>query len=591
MLSSASMPADTAALSRHLVRLERRVLAEQLLRAASIAGACAALLGPALLLLGWGLRWNVPPWAAAGPAVLGALGGAAWALTRRFSRLELALFLDARLDTAEALTTAVSVSGATDAERAVQARALVALSQADPRRARQKLSAWPQLLLVPALLAGFGVSRLEPRRLIAAAPAPGAEPVQRAAVRGLERIEALRAAPSWSAQDRERLNRLAEEAQRLRAQLARGLPRREAQARIGALREGVRAERQHFGDSPERAGLEAALSALSSEQQTARAAKALGDGDLVTFDEEMQRAASLGESESRALARKALEAAQREAQTSGAARLSARLERELRAFDEQVARSEALRELGRALAGQLSRDGAQAFDEFLRQGDPGAGRRLAEALSKALNGLSDAERERLATALRQHVEQGARGGAAPSAEVLQQMLEQLDTPEGRARLAEALKRLAEAQSADAQRERALAEAERGGAEAEGELGGAAPLPVPGPGNGRPSPGAGTSGPGAGGPGASGGPAATSDHAGKTEAFGNNELRARAEARWLPGVPLAARGFGRTDGRAGETAKQVGSGSLASRAATEIGSIDHADVPEEYRDHVGRYFEP
>jgi hypothetical protein len=60
---------------------------------------------------------------------------------------------------------------------------------------------------------------------------------------------------------------------------------------------------------------------------------------------------------------------------------------------------------------------------------------------------------------------------------------------------------------------------------------------------------------------------------------------------LPGVPLGARGFGRAPGQSGETANQVGTGELGSARADAIGAIEGSDVPEDYREHVGRYFEP
>jgi hypothetical protein len=33
------------------------------------------------------------------------------------------------------------------------------------------------------------------------------------------------------------------------------------------------------------------------------------------------------------------------------------------------------------------------------------------------------------------------------------------------------------------------------------------------------------------------------------------------------------------------------GSLGSVAPGEIGAVEQSEVPEEYREHVGRYFEP
>ena len=45
------------------------------------------------------------------------------------------------------------------------------------------------------------------------------------------------------------------------------------------------------------------------------------------------------------------------------------------------------------------------------------------------------------------------------------------------------------------------------------------------------------------------------------------------------------------GKAGGTANQRGTGDLKSVAPSEIDGVDRSDVPEEYREQVGRYFAP
>ena len=42
---------------------------------------------------------------------------------------------------------------------------------------------------------------------------------------------------------------------------------------------------------------------------------------------------------------------------------------------------------------------------------------------------------------------------------------------------------------------------------------------------------------------------------------------------------------------GETANQVGSGALGAVGPAEVGGMERSDVPEEYREQVGRYFSP
>jgi hypothetical protein len=82
-----------------------------------------------------------------------------------------------------------------------------------------------------------------------------------------------------------------------------------------------------------------------------------------------------------------------------------------------------------------------------------------------------------------------------------------------------------------------------------------------------------------------------EHEGSTAGVEAPELRSKADARVLPGVPLAARGFGRAPGRSGEHARETASGDVGAARADAIGAIEGSDVPEDYREHVGRYFEP
>jgi hypothetical protein len=55
---------------------------------------------------------------------------------------------------------------------------------------------------------------------------------------------------------------------------------------------------------------------------------------------------------------------------------------------------------------------------------------------------------------------------------------------------------------------------------------------------------------------------------------------------MPGVVM-----GRAAGRAGETANLQGEGALGQVAPQEVNGVERSDVPEEYREQVGRYFNP
>jgi hypothetical protein len=49
-------------------------------------------------------------------------------------------------------------------------------------------------------------------------------------------------------------------------------------------------------------------------------------------------------------------------------------------------------------------------------------------------------------------------------------------------------------------------------------------------------------------------------------------------------------LGRAPARAGETANQRGTGALGGVGRTEVGAVEGTDIPEEYREQVGRYFD-
>lgn len=553
-----------------------------MLAAASVGAAVA--LGAALSL--WGLRLGVYRPYAGGLVVLAVLAGWLVARRRRWSDAEVALFLDARLASDESFTTGVLANDQDAGAEAARARALSRLDASTPQQLGPRvLKRWHAAL--PVALAGFAwVCLLAPRPVPETPKAPrGVDLVKRDSVPGLERIEALAETEARSAADAERLKALSNEAKKLSEDLKRGIEQREAQARIGRLREELAGERQRFNGQSERPGLEAALRALEAERSTLRAQRALSEGDVVGFDDEMRKLANQAESEARKAAKDRLEEAARAAKERGGKKLSEFLEQQKKLFREREALGQMLRELSKELGDKLPDEARRELEKYLEGGDPESARRLAEAYGRALAELSDEERKRLLDALKKQLDSDSELGDGDPKQ-LESLLDQLETERGRQALRDALKDAARG-GRDGARERALDGAERGGAEAERSLGGLLPLPAPGaPGPAAPGNGQGQAQNGGPGPGAGSG-----NHEGETPKVDGSELRAKAQTRVLPGVPLGARGFGRAPGRSGETANQVGTGELGSARADAIGAIEGSDVPEDYREHVGRYFEP
>jgi hypothetical protein len=305
--------------------------------------------------------------------------------------------------------------------------------------------------------------------------------------------------------------------------------------------------------------------------------------------------ANQAEKQARESAKQALEEAERAAREKGAPGIADALKEQRDAFDKRAAEAEALRELGEALGGKLDAEALEDLKEFGQSGDPKAARRLAEAMGKALAKLTEEERKRLAEQLKKQMEQSPGGAASPmTREEMEELARRLASPDAQKELEEQLRQMANPPPAgEAQRDGALGEAERGLGEAERGLG-MMPMPMAGsPGAGNPGPGQGKpQGNGSGPPGNGAGShdTGTGDHTGESKKIEAPELRAKANAVRGPGQMHAAT-LGRAPARPGDTANQRGTGSLGSVAPGEIGAVEQSEVPEEYREHVGRYFEP
>ncbi len=570
------------------------------LRTAATGAAAGAAVGAGATAALWALRYDSLRLLGFSALIVGALGGLVWASRRRKDDEAVALFLDERLSSNESVTTALALTKADEearaAREAVVQEALRAIRAATKERVRPRVLRRHHALLPLALAATLALCLVPlPPAEALPPPPPGAEIVKATNIAGLEKVIALESLAGRDPADQERLKRLAEEAKKLREALREGMEKRQALSALAKLRDEVREEKLSLGDGDPRQGLESALSELGKSDDLGEAQRALGDRDLTALDEAMQKLANRMEQEGRERAQKILEDAQKAAEKAGAKGLSQSLAEQKKLLAQRGSQNDRLKELAKAMGEGLSQEAKDALSELGQSGDPEAQKKLAEAMNKALEGLSEEERKKVAEALKDAAERAAEGGgegAEADAEAMRDWAEELSSEEGQKQLAEQLKQLAKGQkSGDAQRQDGLGEAEKGLGEAESSLGGV-PMPVPGDGSGNGSPGGNGANqpgnnPGTPGPSRGGGPG---NHDGQTNAVDGDGVKAKANSKMNPGAPMPGVVAGRTTGRVGETANVRGEGAIGEVGAKEVDAVDKSQVPAEYREQVGRYFE-
>lgn len=590
---------------------------------AAAAGATAA----------WGLRQgNLRLWMALAP-VLGLAGAGAWAWRRRWPDTDVALYLDGRWKTDETITTALEMrqrdtgegsqqdehdehdERETQAVRAlVLSRAVRVLKNGDAKRMRPGLLRLHHGLIPLATAAFVFVCVIE----LPAKPQPPVQPGEQKVV--VQEVEALKTVAALEKllppdpEQRERLAKIAEDAKKLQQKLAEGMPLREAQAEIARLRDAIAAERAAMSSTQQRAGLEAARERLARHKALQQAAKALGDRDLTAFDEAMQKLANEREQADRAQAQQALEEAANAAEKKGAKDVAEALREQKRLLEERQRRAKMLRELADALGKGAPSELQDKLRQFEDQGTDASAAELADRIADALGKLSEAQRQQLLDRLKKQLADGSAAGQPQdpmSSEQLESMLDHLSTPQGQRQLEQMLRDMANAppSSEHLDRDRALGEAEKGLA---------APLPVPSPGEqpggktpaqpggktpGQPGgagsvpPRAGAS-PGAngkqpGGPGSQGhgsGPdTGRGDHKGETRAVETDPLRAGVSGPMNPGPLMPGVSTGRARPSAGESANVRGTQGIGQAAPGEVSGAQRSDIPNEYREQIGRYF--
>ena len=292
-------------------RWARRVRARMALRYALTCAALGLAASVAVAAAGWKTRHDAARKLAPALGVVGGAAGLAIARRKRWSDAEVALFLDDRLESEEAIVTAVELArspGDTEPSLTHVVHAATRALADEAARSRARLGVWkPVQLLAPvSAIALVAVLRAPLPPTPPVATPPGTTKVQLAQVEGLEKAIKLRQAAARDDAQRERLEKIAKDAEKLKEELARGIEKRDAQDRIARLHDDIDKERMSLGDGEQRQGLESAVSKLEENDATKRAAKALGDHDLESVDQETERIANEREKADRELAKKAL---------------------------------------------------------------------------------------------------------------------------------------------------------------------------------------------------------------------------------------------------------------------------------------------
>lgn len=608
----ADAPSPKSTFREAFNRWGRRVRSRLALSRVLTGAAVGLVLGAAAAGAAWKTRHGALRPASAALGLLGAGAGYVVARRKRWKDEDVALFLDARLASHEAIATAIDLEsrGSDPGDEApghavVISKAVEALGAAKPKDVRAKwLEPWHAA--VPVLGAAIAYVSLMPLPPAPPPPnaGPGADKVQLADLAGLEKVIALEAANPRDEAQRERLKRLAEEAKRIREKLKDGMEKREAQADLAKLKDGVTAERMSLGDAEERAGLESAMGKLAENPDLKKAERALGDHDLEGLDDEMEKLANKLEKNDREKAQKTLEEAAEAAKKNGAKNVAKALEDQKKRLEEKGKQSDKLKELAKDLGDGLGQEGQKALEDFGKSGSGKDQKKLEKALGDALDKMTPEQRKKLADALKKRMaETPESGGKGMSKKDLKDLAEQLGTPEGQKELEDQLKKMAEGEeggSEEGERQKKLDDAEKGLDDAEGELGNGSPMPMPMDGKGDGKDGKDGKNPGDGKGDANGDQkgesghhddTGTGDHKGSTSVVEGGDLKSRASGKINSGKPMPGMSLGRTSGKAGETANVQGTGALGKAGPSEVNGVDRSDVPEEYREQVGRYFEP
>jgi hypothetical protein len=568
---------------RHAIVVRRTRLLRYALMGLGLGTCGAALLAGTRFFLLPGLSPLVTGLACCLASAIGVAAGVAIGQYRRFDDQSVGLFLDARLGQGDTISAALQPNETTRLVRAVYERATQLLEAAAPMRPpilgpSQLALPLSLALLVPLLL-------IPPRTPSALGAPPGSDNLRMEGLPGLAALERLERLEALDPDKERQLDALLERARKLDAELEQGTERRTAQANIAQLRDEVDALQGELAGLDQQPGLSSAIDEFSKDSNLRAAEEALARGDIVRFDSEMRRLATLVEESAREAARATLERAREAAAQKGARALSSALSEQERLFDERERTAALLRQIASALPKEAGKQLSEAMSKELPEE---ALEELADAMEKALASLSEQELTALGEQLRKAIEDGEVGKGSLEEQELQRLADDFRSEQGQRELREMLERLSrQGDAADAQR--GLREADEGLRQAQRRAAGVLPVPQ------ATKQGTGTSGGDGNRAGASeGGPGkgpGAGDHAGRTAPVEGDELRALARPRLDAKLPLQGSTVGRTSARPGETAQTPQGSPLPGVGAEELRGVEHSNIPEEYREQVGRYFAP
>ncbi|HVW26102.1 MAG TPA: hypothetical protein VHC69_12085 [Polyangiaceae bacterium] len=550
--------------------------ARRVLDAAVVGTAAAAVASVALAALG------KPAWPALALALAGACYGAVTAKMRRFGDADVALFVDARLGSGEAVVSALSPVADEAVQEQLASVAARTLSSADRRAVVPRIFFVRHAVLPVALL----VVAFAPRFVPAKRPPLKAErPAERvkASLEELRRVEALKDIAARTEAERARRSAIADKARALAERAAKGMAKRDALDALGKLRDSVEAERaeNRTNDGARRA----AARALAKAPDLHAAADALRRADLVAFDAEMDRLARTLEADARKTAIAALDEAREAAVARGDGELAGALDEQQRLLKRRAADSESLRELSRLLGDALPKDVERKLARLDRSSKESEA--IAEAMASAVEGLTKEERERLARALAARAS-AMQGENQLSKAELVALANALKAQEAREALRRALKELADGEkSTESAGEEALAAASMAIGVAEARVAGNAGAGDDANGNGQGQGAGDTNGDTNGGTNRGG---ADGPHAGSTPEVAGSSFTSRASGSPLGGVPIGP-APGSSPPIAATLPAREHTAALSAARAGEVGAVERSNVPREYREQVRRYFAP